>query len=228
MTAMCITKVYQPGKWTLSCLRYCSSVSHLFKTEAGGSTVVKETSVQTHSLDVPPVLFIAKYNRLIETTDFSKTLAPAVSKEQTIPEREERLEESNWSPQSLTHKKLKFILEAVQHTKTFESLSERLKECPLALFEAPPKAVGVDYVRDHLFADEEQISNDGQKSDGLVLKKEASAAKGDDLLHWTSAKLDLRKLPTYYMMLSKFRLTLLVRVKSSLALLGKMYLIRCN
>ena len=196
---------------TLGWLRYCSSVSHSFKTEAaGGSTIVREPLIQTSSLDFPPVLFIAKYNRLIDTADFSKTITPLVSAEHH-PEIEEKFEESNWSPQSLTQKKVKFILEAVQHTKTFESLSERLKECPSALFETPPKAVGVDYVRDHLFVDEEHISNNARKSDGLVLK-ESSVTEADDLLHWTSVKLDLRKLPTYYMMLSKFRLTLLVNI----------------
>jgi hypothetical protein len=117
------------------------------------------------------------------------------------------LGESNWSPHSITQTKINFIVEAVQHTKTYESLAERLKECPVALFETPPKAIGVDYVRDHMFTDEEKILT---KSDIVRLQKKSGVTDDGDLLHWMSTKLDLNKLPTYYMMLSKFRLTLLV------------------
>jgi hypothetical protein len=86
MTTLCIAKAFQPGKLALTWLRYCSSVSPL-KSEAGGSTLIKENSFHQSSLDIPPVLFIAKYNRLIETADFSKSISqPQLDlKEQTSP-----------------------------------------------------------------------------------------------------------------------------------------------
>lgn len=226
MTSLCLAKAFQPGKLTLTWLRQCSSASYSLKAESGGSSVVKENSFQPSSLDIPPVLFIAKYNRLIEIGEFSRSLPhqlqPDVTKEDGalrppgLDERDDRSVESNWSPQSLTQNKIKFILEAVRHTKTFESLAEKLQECPGPLFETPPKAIGVDYVRDHLFADEEKIR---VKSDGVVLQPTKTSEDGE-LLHWTSTKLDLRRLPTYYMMLSKFRLTLLVICCKESALTG--------
>ena len=227
MTLRCFAKAFQPGKLTLTLLRQCSSASHSLKSESGGSSVVKENSFQPSSLDIPPVLFIAKFNRLIEISEFSRSLPhqqlqqlDATKEEGSLSggsdDRDDRFVESNWSPQSLTQNKIKFILDQVRRNKTFDSLSEKLQECPGPLFESPPKAIGIDYVRDHLFADEEKIK---AKSDGVVLQPPKSSASEDgDLLHWASTKLDLRRLPTYYMMLSKFRLTLLVNLLLKISL----------
>ena len=128
MTTLCFAKAYHPGKLTFSSLRHCSSISQSLKTEAGGSTVIKESYSPSVSLDIPPVLFIAKYNRLIETSDFSKTAPPNQPKEdinqetlhqqqhqqhqqqlqqQQQNEKEDRFEENNWSPQSLTQRKIR-------------------------------------------------------------------------------------------------------------------------
>ena len=103
----------------------------------------------------------------------------------------------------MTQRKIRFILDSVKNTKTFESLFERLIDCPVALFEAPPKALGSSRVRDQEFIDDERI--EPKSSETLVLQNET-----EELLQWTKAKLDLRKLPTYYLMLSKFRLSMLV------------------
>jgi len=110
----------------------------------------------------------------------------------------------------LTQRKIKFILDAVKQTKTFEGLFERLIECPVALFEVPAKASGSNRVRDQEFIDEEKvrIRSATDPTNSLVLK--AKIDSDEELLQWTKTKLDLRKLPTYYMMLSKFRLTMLV------------------
>ena len=114
------------------------------------------------------------------------------------------------SPQSLTQRKIKFILDSVKQTKTFEGLFERLIECPVALFEVPAKASGSNRVHDHEFIDEEKVRTRSatDPTSSLVLK--AKMDSDEELLQWTKTKLDLRKLPTYYMMLSKFRLTMLV------------------
>jgi len=58
------------------------------------------------SLSIPPVLFIAKYNRLIETSDFGRATSPTTtgphSKEnnpilrQDHDELDDRLEANNW------------------------------------------------------------------------------------------------------------------------------------
>ena len=107
---MCFTKVYQPGKLlTLSsCFRHCSSFSQPLKTEPGGSTVLKESTRHPGgvSLSIPPVLFIAKYNRLIETSNFGRasptTTTTPHSKEnnpilqQDHNELDDRLEANNW------------------------------------------------------------------------------------------------------------------------------------
>ena len=107
----------------------------------------------------------------------------------------------------MTQRKIKFILDSVKNTKTFESLFQRLIDCPVALFEAPPKAVGSSRVRDHEFIDDVKINPDPKSSETLVLQGQNDS---EDLLQWTKTKLDVRKLPTYYLMLSKFRLSMLV------------------
>jgi hypothetical protein len=107
----------------------------------------------------------------------------------------------------LTQRKIKFILDSVKNTKTFESLFERLIDCPVALFEAPPKVVGSSRVRDQEFIDEERIRLEPKRSETLVLQTQNET---EELLQWTKTKLDFRKLPTYYLMLSKFRLSMLV------------------
>jgi hypothetical protein len=125
MITLCFSKAYHPGKLTFSCLRHCSSISTSLKTEAGGSTVLKESSSRyspSVSLDIPPVLFIAKYNRLLETSDFAKTAPPYQPKEETSQQasqqqqeqeqqaenkKEDRHEENNWSPESLTQRKIR-------------------------------------------------------------------------------------------------------------------------
>jgi hypothetical protein len=96
----------------------------------------------------------------------------------------------------------------VKQTKTFEGLFERLIECPVALFEVPAKASGSNRIKDHEFIDEEKVRIRSDPTSSLVLKAKIDA--DEELLQWTKTKLDLRKLPTYYMMLSKFRLTMLV------------------
>ena len=101
---LCFSKVYQPGKLTLSsCLRHCSSISRpqtSEKPEPGGSTVLKETSHHSVSLSIPPVLFIAKYNRLIETSDFGKAIPHPKDNSETFQkpqnELDDRLEANNW------------------------------------------------------------------------------------------------------------------------------------
>ena len=62
--------------------------------------MLKETSQHSVSLSIPPVLFIAKYNRLIETSDFVRaTPYPGEKSENFGKEQDElddRLEANNW------------------------------------------------------------------------------------------------------------------------------------
>jgi len=67
------------------------------------------------SMDTPPVLFISKYNKIVETSTQTD------SKIEEIP-----ADLMNWSPQSFDRNKVNTIIGAVKDTNTFEDLLERL------------------------------------------------------------------------------------------------------
>lgn len=190
-------RVCHSGKVALPGFRLCSTRPLKLSQESQDGAGIPGP------LDVPPVLFIAKYNRLIETSRFPSVL-PKESSALPREENRENLELINWSPETLTQKKIKFILDAVKQTRTFEGLFERLNIGQQALFETSPKATLGNRVKDYEFKDTESVV--GQKEAPCIIEKVDDV----ELLQWTSTKLDIRKLGTYYMMLSKFRLTLLV------------------
>ena len=145
-------------------------------------------------LDEPPVLFIRKYEQFLDTKNmvFRDELSD-MEKCGTI------------TPSSLTSEKIKFIQSAVKTSHTFKQLTEALeKQKQPEPLNAPPTAVTT---QKSVFVD----------SDFEVIKPESSSsanklslAKYETELEWASSKLDLSKLPSHYLMLSKSRLTLLV------------------
>ncbi len=94
---------------------------------------------------------------------------------------------------SNTTKKVKFILEAVKKAPTYERLVEALSERPTATRFDPPTIIN-----------DENVSEASSRTVHIETDEEA------ELLQWSSTELDVKKLPSYYMMLSKSRLTLLV------------------
>jgi len=142
-------------------------------------------------LDKPPVLFIRKYEEVIDTKDI------VVRDELSDMEKKGVL-----TPQSLTRKKIKYIQDAVKQTKTFDMFSEKLKKQPDPLQSPTPKVESERSV--FLDSDFEVIH---QRKEG---RGHLSMAKYETELEWAKMKLNLSKLPQHYMMLSKSRLTLMV------------------
>jgi len=140
--------------------------------------------------DSPPVLFIKKYNEVIDTKDI------VVRDELSDMEKCGTI-----TPNGLTMRKIQFIQDAVNKTETIKQLKEALKKQPEALH-APvtanttPRSVFID-------SDFEVIKE--KTSEGKL-----SLKKYETQLEWSSSKVDLSKLVSQYLMLSKSRLTLLV------------------
>jgi len=167
-----------------------------------------KTKLNELQLDEPPVLFIRKYEKFIDTKD--------------IVVRDELSDlEKNGSitPSSLTSDKIKFIHSAVAASQTFKQLKEALKKQPEPLH-APATSV-VNQKSVFVDSDFEVIKPDTNTSvNKLSLAKyetelewsssRLSLAKYETELEWSSSRLDLSKLPAHYLMLSKSRLTLLV------------------
>jgi len=141
--------------------------------------------------DSPPVLFIKKYEDVIDTQDI------VVRDELSDMEKSGTI-----TPHNLTRKKIKFIQDAVNRTETIKQLKETLKKQPEALHapvtseSSTPRSVFVD--SDFEVIKERQV------------ERKLSLAKYETELEWSSSKLDLSKLLNHYLMLSKSRLTLLV------------------
>ena len=108
-------------------------------------------------------------------------------------------------PNTVLQKQLKLVLNAVKHTKSYEKLLQTLKEKPEPLFEPPLNSKSNFYLET-----EESIRKKSDKSE-LKLAEDPEA----ELLTWTSSKLNVSKLPAYYLSLSKSRLTLLVCITAA-------------
>jgi len=142
-------------------------------------------------LDQPPVLFIRKYEEVIDTKDI------IVRDELSDLEKRGVL-----TPQSLTQQKVKYIQEAVRQTKTLEMLKEKLKKQPEPILTPKSKVTSERSV----FMDSDfEIIHPKEKDSGKL-----SLAKYETELEWSISKIELSKLPQHYLMLSKSRLTLLV------------------
>lgn len=148
--------------------------------------------------DSPPVIYIAKYNRLIDTANLtaldvnknedSIDAVPSNSteKESTEENKIDELEKEIVSTQTLTHSTNEAILKAVNETRSFEDLSKRLVSQPNCILtnQVPVKATS--------------------------LRKKPFIIEED----WKEDHLEPRKLLNYYLMLSKSRLTALVAITS--------------
>jgi len=136
--------------------------------------------------DTPPVLFIRKYGEIIDTKDV------------VFHEKEDR---RNVTLQTLTNKKIKYILDAVDNTKTLENLKETLNNPPSSSTEHGKSA------KRSVFADSD-VEN-------VAVADKAVKLTPDTTVDWYSTRLDVTKLPNHYLMLSKSRLTLLVCVTAA-------------
>jgi len=161
-----------------------------YPKHAGGQSGGGGGMVYDLQFDSPPVLFIKKYQQVIDTKDI------VVRDELSDMEKCGTI-----TPSSLTMQKIRFIQEAVNKTETFKQLKEALKKQPEALH-APqtavttPRSVFID-------SDFEVIKPD--ETSGKL-----SLAKYETELEWSTSKVDLSQLHKHYLMLSKSRLTLLV------------------
>lgn len=154
---------------------------------------------ESAEIDTPPVLYIAKYNRLIDTGDLtihtgdniglpnSQSALPSKVQDR-VDEEDIDKSEQDWTENlTLANSKNDIILRAVTETKSFEELSKVLIEQP-----------------DHIFKKELAVRT---KS----LGKHRFAESEED---WKEDQIEPRKLLTYYLMLSKSRLTALVAITS--------------
>jgi len=182
-------------------------------TKIGTKPVKKDIAVTTNTVDnplrgvvfdlqfdTPPVLFIKKYGEVIDTKD--------IVFNHGVSELEKSI-----TPQTLTQRKIKYILDAVKHTKTFEKLSENLKKQPEPVLANAPIA---------------PVTSTGKvKTPSVFLDSDFEVIKPvrplvriprsleGELLEWQTSKLDVRKLPAFYLQLAKSRLTLLVCITAS-------------
>jgi hypothetical protein len=158
----------------------------------------------------PPVIFVAKYGRLIDT----RFIAAAAVEDHKKPDELSDLEKrTDFAGRSDAARRAKAVMDAVAKTKSYATLVELLKEKPQPLFESPvqttsgPSAAAASQVNmSNMF-----VLEDEEKRKGLKLEKDEEA----ELLQWTDTQLDLRRLPAYYLMLSKSRLTLLVTITAA-------------
>ena len=166
--------------------------------------------VESANLNDPPVLFIQKYERLVDIVHVGNSdNQPKISSKPDVPSDLEK--DTSLYDETLTQRKIKFVLKMVKKSKSFESLVSNLKEKPEPLFSPPVTPSNSSGMRESIFVDEEVIRNVGNKQNEIHLTTDESA----DLLKWSDTKLNVRKLPTYYMMLAKSRLTLLVCITSA-------------
>jgi len=149
-----------------------------------------EGAVHDLQFDTPPVLFIKKYEEVIDTGDIEvRDELSDVEKCGTI------------TPNGLTVQKIKFIQDAVNKSDTVKQLTEALKKQPCALH-APAAAVSTPR---SVFIDSDfEVIKEKPAEGRLSLKKYETE------LEWSTSKVEMSMLPSQYLMLSKSRLTLLV------------------
>lgn len=150
----------------------------------------REDAVFDDQLDVPPILFIRKYRKFLDTRDL------VVKDELSDLEKQGMI-----TPQSLTQQKVKYIMEAVQQTHTMEKFTERLQQQPEPI-QSPVTAVTSER---SVF-----VNSDFEVIRPVSEAGQLSIAKYESELEWSKMVLDFRKLGSHYLMLSKSRLTLLV------------------
>jgi len=139
--------------------------------------------------DTPPVLFIRKYREVIDTRDI------------VFKDELNELEKcGEITPQNLTQKKIKYIQDAVKHSKTFEKLQDSFRKKPDPPFS---QKVTEGEEKRSVFTDSDFENIRTESVQGLQIKDEID-------LEWSTTKLDLASLPKHYLTLSKARLTLLV------------------
>jgi len=141
-------------------------------------------------LDSPPVLFIKKYKEVIDTKDL-------VFKD----ELNEIEKSSIITPETLTHKKIKYIQDAVRQSRTFEKLSEKFSRKPEPILE--PKVTSGEEIKRSVFTDSDFETIRTESVHGLQ-------KQNDYQMEWTTTNLQLSDLHKHYLNLSKARLTLLV------------------
>jgi len=147
-------------------------------------------AVHDLQFDTPPVLFIKKYEEVIDTKDI------VVRDELSDMEKCGTI-----TPSGLTVQKIKIIQDAVNKSETIKQLKEALKKQPEALH-APQAAVTTPR---SVFIDSDfEVIKEKPTEGRLSLKKYETE------LEWSSSKVEVSKLSSQYLMLSKSRLTLLV------------------
>lgn len=175
-------------------------------TEKAATSSLRDASLSPAQVQswAPPAIFIQKYERVVDPIHL-----PYLRSERThLIDRPE--DNATPQPHPAHEAWLEAVRHHVKHSKTYETLVERLKEPPAGLFEPAVKA-DRSPVPPTIFVDEEKISPDILRSGppALALKLPTDQA-ALDRLGFVPVRLNVRQLPTYYMMLSKSRLTLLV------------------
>ncbi len=174
-----------------------------------------KTTEMPPGLDSPPLIFVAKYGRVIDTRYVGEHL-PAPPPPRQIQDELSELEKKTdlGVGSSEAARRVKMVVDAVAKTKTVEAMIARLKEKQTQpqqpLFEAgkPKTVLRLSHA---LASDDETVPERRSAARPTRLHQDDDA----ELLQWTDAKLDLRSLPSSYLMLSKSRLTLLVCITSA-------------
>lgn len=95
-----------------NCVKSCSSAPNL-KPEENGQL----SSKSIMNMDTPPVLFVSKYKKIVETAaePITKTVSEAVPSDFL-----------DWTPRSFNGKKVQLLLRAIKDTKSYEDLLLRI------------------------------------------------------------------------------------------------------
>jgi len=148
----------------------------------------EESSTQEQVIDPSPVLYIAKYNRVIDTSQVLNKSEDEVPEEDSKPIPERIDEKTDIYPSEVipSMSKSDIIARAVKQTQSYEEFTKVL-------------------------ADE---YNNRFKEDSITKQNKNRRKIADLNQTWVEDRLDPKELIKYYMMLSKSRLTALVAITS--------------
>ena len=141
---------------------------------------------------VPPVLFLGKYRRAVDLQQL-----------EVAEELSELAKSGAITAESLTQRRVQHLVDSVRQTATIQQLAERLQGRPEPL-QAPPTATATEK---SVFVDSDfEVVRPVGRPEAATLE----IRRWESELEWKEQRVDLSRLASHYLMLSKSRLTLLV------------------
>ena len=159
---------------------------------------VPRTSSVGGPLDEPPLLFVKKHSCIVDVR--------AIRLPEPPPEE---------TSSATVKRKIRMVQEAAAAADTLDSLAVKLtslasqrEALPTTTTPFPP--VVSSSIGENAFVDEDIVRNSR-----LTMSADHQEENDGDLLNWTDTRLEVRKLPGYYLSLSKSRLTTMVCITTA-------------